>query len=762
MIRVDTSLRTALGQRLVVTRPVQPGEQLLSVPPGGLLTSEFARKHEFASVARDFPELNTPPFMLGLSLLLADARDAADSGGPAEAFTLTTDDTGAGGSWSRTDLLHTLPSELELRRLPVLASPTDLDVLLGTDAHGLAANLRAELDETYGSFVPRIAALPGSPFNGSAPLLARWRWALSVVWRCALPRETGGEEELVLAPLVCAASHAPGGKQAEATPHYASASVRYAADGSLSLLASRALSTGEALAIDFGARSNAELLVARGETLRRNPLDTARFFMEPSSVADDDARPTRVAMLRSRLRLELGGELHLHPDGRLDPVTVEALAILSASPAQLAALSDTEPFAELPAVLELSALDNLRHVCSVRLGRYAESLDDDEEALVKEERALERAVQEYRGGGEGRAALVDALRLRVSEQRTLETNLEAIEERIKRLQAHDVMRGKAGGKGARAKAGNAATGKGGRKGRKKAAVAAARVRAGASSPAAGAEGAPRAVAPLEVDSVPPLLWSQDGDSVTLTVSLSHLALLSPPELSGRTLQLHVSGVGRASGGGAPSSREFRASLGLWAAPLPLQGSEVVIHGSRLKISLRKRPGDAELEGEGVGEWPRLLEDGAFDSLLRRRGVLQADLAAVAQAAERAEAEATEAERVRQNVHWLEDKWARQGRAQTSLADKIGNAPDMTADQMAEIASLGGLGAAGAGGVEEVRGEMRLTVEQLRRLEAGVHPSEILGLEGGVEVELGDEARATLRQRQAELASGWSGKDRLEL
>ena len=80
---------------------------------------------------------------------------------------------------------------------------------------------------------------------------------------------------------------------------------------------------------------------------------------------------------------------------------------------------------------------------------------------------------------------------------------------------------------------------------------------------------------------------------------------------------------------------------------------------------------------------------------------------------------------------------RQGRG--TLADIITNAPTYSADELRDAAERSGGSGAGGGGSGPPRSSdpaSQLSEEQRRMLEAGVHPSRIPGMEGGIEVELG--------------------------
>jgi len=130
---------------------------------------------QFAFITRHHPELDTPPFILALSLLLADARATAGDGDLVHGLSLPTDHAGA--QWSPIDLLRTLPSEAELRHLPVVAEPGQLAMLQGTVAHSLATGLRLEVEETYRELAGLLVHAPSSPLQKSAITLSRWRWS---------------------------------------------------------------------------------------------------------------------------------------------------------------------------------------------------------------------------------------------------------------------------------------------------------------------------------------------------------------------------------------------------------------------------------------------------------------------------------------------------------------------------------------------------------------------------------------------------------
>ena len=115
-----------------------------------------------------------------------------------------------------------------------------------------------------------------------------------MVWRCAVPH---GEAK-VIAPLLCATAHGPtGGARAEYVDYEPGRAAAWAAEAEsmrarwskvgdgLKLVATRGLAAGEAVRLDFGPRSNGELLVARGEVLERNARDNVRFHIEVTAAA---------------------------------------------------------------------------------------------------------------------------------------------------------------------------------------------------------------------------------------------------------------------------------------------------------------------------------------------------------------------------------------------------------------------------------------------------------------------------------------------
>ena len=224
--------------------------------------------------------------------------------------------------------------------------------------------------------------------------------------------------------------------------------------------------------------------------------------------------------------------------------------------------------------------------------------------------------------------------------------------------------------------------------------------------------------------MPPLRWAQTADAIHVTVALRDLALGAPPVLRGAELVLDCRG-GLAGGG---ATQRFSTTLHLFAPPLALDEGDVSVGGSELRLTLRKRPPPAA-EGAAAAAWPRLLHDAALDLALRRLRRLEPDWRLVDEAYEAEEREVAEAERMRKNVVWLEEKWARQGRG--TLADVIGGAPALDDEQLRRMAGEMAEGGGGGGG----GGGATLTAEQQTMLEAGTHPSQIPGLEGGYEIEV---------------------------
>lgn len=155
--------------------------------------------------------------------------------------------------------------------------------------------------------------------------------------------------------------------------------------------------------------------------------------------------------------------------------------------------------------------------------------------------------------------------------------------------------------------------------------------------------------------------------------------------------------------------------------------------------------EEEADGGARGGWPRLLRDASLEQALRARGLLGADWAAVGQALEREEEAVAETERVAQNVHWLEDKWARQGRG--TLAEQIAGAPMLTAEELRQkmgpeaAAAATAATSGGGGGAAVGMQQPPLSRAQQQLLQAGVHPSKVPGLEGGMEIEIDEETIA---------------------
>lgn len=111
----------------------------------------------------------------------------------------------AGAQWSPIDLLRTLPSEAELRHLPVVAEPGQLAMLQGTDAHSLATGLRLEVEETYRELAGLLVHAPSSPLQKSAITLSRWRWSRrrASAARAAQPGIFGGGHAPCASPPPC-------------------------------------------------------------------------------------------------------------------------------------------------------------------------------------------------------------------------------------------------------------------------------------------------------------------------------------------------------------------------------------------------------------------------------------------------------------------------------------------------------------------------------------------------------------------------------
>uniref|UniRef100_A0A7S4BVV8 Rubisco LSMT substrate-binding domain-containing protein n=2 Tax=Chrysotila carterae TaxID=13221 RepID=A0A7S4BVV8_CHRCT len=580
----------------------------------------------------------------------------------------------------------------------------------------------------------------------------------------------------------------------------------------------------------------------------------------------DGARRVREEVLQRRYGLQIGDQMKLLAD-RVPVETVEALAVMAASPKQLRKLAKvpTGTPLRLPSALEMLALENLVHACQVRLGGYAASLDADESAL----RASEPGTAKH-----------NALLLRVYEQNVLETTLETALQRQaelgrpqptkKNAKASDTSAAQHGdvaskaGLDAPAATGPAnqstlsaslpvapepalrawdaartcawlggvlANGSGapplshGQQPVSAAntgadsAVNAAAARRAMPEPAgvdcaawevngsallrlaergplhacsalhrAGARtGCATRLWPLLLSTLtdnlaadcPPVRWAQTHSQVYLSFTLKGLQLDAAPRLRGQVLVLEYNS----------SQGERAVRLPLWSRPMPIRAADVHATSSQLKLSLRKREkvgagldeneagptrhlhdagsssdfdaetaaevfaaeaaetggdGGTNRDDDGDGDssaasWPRLLLLRSTDRQLRRRGVLSADWEALAHVVASEEESLKQTERARQNVRWLEDKWARQGRG--TLADVITSGPELSAEQVQGLGNQFGAappsmahhhrGSSMSGRIEEA-----LTLEQQRLLHAGVHPSQIPGLEDGVEVELG--------------------------
>ena len=89
-----------------------------------------------------------------------------------------------------------------------------------------------------------------------------------------------------------------------------------------------------------------------------------------------------------------------------------------------------------------------------------------------------------------------------------------------------------------------------------------------------------------------------------------------------------------------------------------------------------------------------------------------------------------------------------------LADVISSSPTLSADDLENLKQDGGYGEGmfggdGGGGEGGGGGGDRAgpTVEQRRLLEEGVHPSQIPGLEDGIEIEIGDDRQPRIISKQ---------------
>ena len=118
---------------------------------------------------------------------------------------------------------------------------------------------------------------------------------------------------------------------------------------------------------------------------------------------------------------------------------------------------------------------------------------------------------------------------------------------------------------------------------------------------------------------------------------------------------------------------------------------------------------------------------------------------MAEAADAEERNERETERVRHNMLWLEDKWAREGREHTNLASMMAAARGFSSEQMEDLSHVAGRG--GGAQLGDGRDMPDLSPEQLTELGRGVHPSQIAGLEGGIDIEIPNFAAEAFRAGQ---------------
>lgn len=436
--------RAADGLRLHAARNVSSGELLLHVPASAIMSAAVAvsARGPIQRVAREHEELVVPPFMLALALAREHSR---------------------GNKSLHSALLATLPQAGELRGLPIFGDKRTLELLRGTDAGALLADLDEEVRDTHASLIrPFAAKYEGLFARGRPPALGAWRLSLALVWCCSAELDAHGRAIL---PFVSSARHwQPGMAGAEG------ARLSEDEDNSVRLTALRPLRAGEEVRVDLGARRSAELLVARGELAPAPaaPDGAGRahcvvFHMDEGSLRERAAAADAAeAVLRQRLLREGLGvpeEANLALGAHRVPApTVSALRVYLAEHAELRQLvmpllatgepppehvaCDPDSFADaderpprvapLSRSTELLVARNLEHVTSERLRAHAEHGDGDADADV-----LERARAHGGVGSRADAAALElaAAALRALEVETLEACAAIARARVQQLRS---------------------------------------------------------------------------------------------------------------------------------------------------------------------------------------------------------------------------------------------------------------------------------------------------------------------------------------
>ena len=172
--------------------------------------------------------------------------------------------------------VSSLPGDELVKALPMHWSPEDLRQLAGTPLFKQAATRREELRAFYDDVIVGQlhwrwpAVFPKKVF--SWPELCR---AHAVFWSRAITLTIDGTEEECLVPLLDIANHRPGCGDVE---------VRVEG-GRYVLTAARALSKGDEVFLNYGAKGNGELLRDHGFVLSNNAADVHELCIDELPAA---------------------------------------------------------------------------------------------------------------------------------------------------------------------------------------------------------------------------------------------------------------------------------------------------------------------------------------------------------------------------------------------------------------------------------------------------------------------------------------------
>jgi len=226
-----------------------------------------------------------------------------------------------------------LPGDELVKSLPMHWSAEDLRQLEGTPLFKQAATRREELRAFYDDVVVGQlhsrwpAVFPKKVF--SWPELCR---AHAVFWSRAITLTIDGAREECLVPLLDIANHRPGAGDVE---------VRVEG-GRYVLTAARALSKGDEVFLNYGAKGNGELLRDHGFVLSNNAADVHELCIDelnPLNLSGPDlaARHAHLRRLKLPRRHFLFGGFDLPPDllpaARILCVAAAGLAAATVPPA---------------------------------------------------------------------------------------------------------------------------------------------------------------------------------------------------------------------------------------------------------------------------------------------------------------------------------------------------------------------------------------------------------------------------------------------